>query len=89
MTKFNVSKKMKKHLASLILSSHCAMIYIEHAQANFRVGKIDYSEYSKRMENAFIDHDMAVTALNDLLGSDIATYRYSTYEEAIQAKRIK
>ena len=64
--KFNLSKKAKAHLSSLILTSHCGMILVN---------------YDKTMTVGFKMHDRAVLEINEILGSDIARYRYQTRED--------
>ena len=78
--KMNLSKKAKSHLSYLILSSHCGMIMIDDAKRTFeKTG--DYTAYDKRIEAGSKMHDKAILEINDILGSNIARYRYQTWED--------
>ena len=78
--KFNLSKKAKAHLSSLILSSHCGMIIIDDAKKTYeKTG--DYVSYDKSMQAGFKMHDRAIIEINEILGSDIPRYHYQTWED--------
>jgi hypothetical protein len=78
--KFNLSKKAKAHLSSLILSSHCGMILVNDAKKEYeKTG--DFAAYDKTVTAGFRIHDRAILELNEILGSDIARYRYQTMED--------
>ena len=70
-----ISKKNAGHLASLINSSHCAMILMEHANRDNEQGKIDFDTYHRRTETAFKMHDDAMREINRLLGVSLTLYR--------------
>lgn len=70
-----ISKKSAGNLASLINSSYCAMIMLEHNKVNHDKGSIDFDTYHRKTEMAFKMHDDAIREINRLLGTDLVTYR--------------
>ena len=78
--KMNLSKKAKAHLSSLILSSHCGMILINNSEEKYkRTGDLEAHEKTTRI--GFKMHDRAIIELNEILGSNLARYKYQTRED--------